>query len=87
MILTEILNSDENQYGGTTVPSVKKPIKSKHKKLTLDIPGFTAIVYDAVIVKGEKKKTKSASGKKSTKKTSSKKAGSKKGHSKSKSSV
>lgn len=87
MILTEILNSDENQYGGTTVPSVKKPIKSKDKKLTLDIPGFTAIVYDAVIVKEEKKKTKSASGKKSTKKTSSKKAGSKKGHSKSKSSV
>lgn len=64
MILTEILNSDENQYGGNTIPGEqKKVIKSVDHKLTLDLPGFSAIVYDAVILKEEKKKKKAASGK------------------------
>lgn len=73
MVLTEILNSDESQYGGTTVPGKKKKkIKAKDKKLTLDLPGFTAIVYEAVMVKEEKKKTASDSRKKTGKTSSAK---------------
>lgn len=64
MILTEILNSDENQYGGNTIPDgQKKVIKTTDHKMTLDLPGFSAIVYEAVILKEEKKKKKSVSGK------------------------
>lgn len=82
MILTEILNSDENQYGGNTKPAEKKPIKSKDKKLTLDLPGFSAIIYEAVIIKEEKKKEKASPRKKTAKKSSSKKTANKKVHSK-----
>ena len=78
MILTEILNSDENRFGGNTVPSDKtKVYKSVDKKLTLDLPPFGAVIYTAEIVPEEKvekaAKGKTASAKKPAKKTTKKK--------------
>ena len=50
MILTERLNSDENCYGGDTAPEHEKIIRTKEKKLTLDIPAFSAVIYEAKIL-------------------------------------
>lgn len=58
MILTEVLNSDENRFGGSTPASDKpKVYKTADKKLTLDLPAFGAVMYETEIIK-EKEKEK-----------------------------